>query len=322
MERVRLGRTEAQVSMISLGTWSHGGPNTVGTRDVGWSGFDRQKAADSLVEAHACGINHWDTADVYGSGGSETLIGEAFTHVPRDQVFLASKVGWDPGPHRHFYHPDWIRHQLEASLRRLKTEYLDLYYLHHCQFGADDRYLDDALEVLSRAKERGDIRFIGLSDWDSSAIMRVIERVDPDVVQPYRNLLSDAYMSSGLSAWVAQHDIGAAFFSPLRHGLLLGKYEQATTFPEGDFRSSDAGFQDQALITALRQNADRLKSRFPEHAQPVIFGLVAPMLADGPNACVLLGQRNSYQVRAAASVAQSMSPEDAQWVRGIYESLR
>ena len=99
-------------------------------------------------------------------------------------------------------------------------------------------------DAMRRFRDEGKIRFIGLSDWDARKIMKFIERVDPDVVQPFRNIIDDEYDSSGLKAWVDAHDLGVAFFSPLKHGLLTGKYDEPQSFPEGDFRSTIAEFRD------------------------------------------------------------------------------
>jgi myo-inositol catabolism protein IolS len=321
MDYVRLGRTELEVSLVSLGTWSHGGPNKAGTRSVGWSGYDRNEAKQALVAAFEAGINHWDTADVYGSGRSEELIGEVLRDVSRTDVVLASKVGWDPGPYEHFYEPAWMRSQLESSLRRLGTDVLDIFYLHHCDFGPNDCYFDDALESIRRFRDEGLIRHIGLSDWSAERIMRFIERVDPDVVQPYRNLLEDDYASSGLKNWVETHDLGTAFFSPLKHGLLLGKYEEPTTFPEGDFRQNVAAFADAALLKRLREIKDMLAERFSAHSNSVLYGIVGPLTQDASTACVLMGQRNERQVLSASSVSIRMSAEDATWVRSLFEAV-
>lgn len=320
MRTIRLGRTNANVSAISLGTWGHGGPNVNNGASVGWTGHDDKKAKDALVEAHRRGIRHWDTADAYGDGHAETLIGEVFADgsVPRDEIFVASKFGWVKGPHKHFYDPGFMRAQCERSLRNLRTDVIDLYYFHHCDFGRKDRYFDGALEVMRRLHEEGKVRFIGLSDWDGSKIMRFIERVDPDVVQPYRNVIDDDYESSGLKAYVDAHDLGVAFFSPLKHGLLLGKYDAPQSFGEGDFRSDIPEFGDAAFLARMRHARDEVTRRFPTHSQPVLYALTGALLAGNPTACVLLGQRNEQQVDAAAAVGEALNADDAQWVRALY----
>jgi myo-inositol catabolism protein IolS len=319
MQTVRLGRTNASVSAISLGTWGHGGPNVNNGASVGWSGHDDDKAKDALVEAHRRGIRHWDTADAYGGGHAETLIGEVFSAgVPRSDIFLASKFGWVKGPHDHFYDPGFMRRQCEQSLRNLRTDVIDLYYFHHCDFGAR---FDDALATMRKLQEEGKVRFVGLSDWDARKIMRFIERVDPDVVQPFRNVVDDDYEPSGLKQYVDAHDLGVAFFSPLKHGLLLGKYDAPQEFPEGDFRSNIEEFRDAEFIARVRRARSEVEQRFTAHPEPVLHALTGALLAGNPTACVLLGQRNVRQVEAAASVGEALSAEKAGWVRGLYRGV-
>jgi aryl-alcohol dehydrogenase-like predicted oxidoreductase len=319
---IRFGRTEAQIPAVSLGTWSYGGLNTAGKRSVGWRGHDEDKARDALVAAHAAGITHWDTADVYGDGRSEQLIGGVWKTVPRDEVFVATKVGWGPAEHGHAYHPKHIREQLETSLTNLGVEAVDLYYFHHANFGDDDAYLDDAVATVHTLRDEGKLRFVGLSDWFSEKIMKVIAKVDPDAVQPYRNVVNDTYASSGLKGWCDEHDVGVAFFSPIRHGLLLGKYAEPTTFEEGDFRANVPEFGDAEALDNYRAKRDALRERFGDSAQPVLRALLGALLADAPTGTVLLGQRNPEQVAAGADAGAALSAEDAAWVLELYADMR
>jgi myo-inositol catabolism protein IolS len=321
MRTIRLGRTNIYVPAVSLGTWGHGGPNVAENgASVGWSGHDDEQARQAILAAYRAGITHWDTADAYGNGHAEELIGRLWSEVPREEIFLATKFGYIQGPAAHPYDPKFMREQTERSLRNLRTDAIDLHYFHHCDFGPDDRYLDGALEVMHRLRDEGKVRFIGLSDWNGSAIMRVISRIDPDVVQPFRNVVDDDYESSGLKSWVDSHDLGVAFFSPLKHGLLLGKYDQPVEYGEGDFRSNIPDFRDPAAIERYKRAAAAMRSRFSSHPEPVMHALVGALLADNPTACVLLGQRNPRQVAAAASVGEALGKEEAEWVRGEYRA--
>lgn len=321
MRKVKLGRTGVEVPVISVGTWSYGGKNTSGPVSVGWSGHDPAQAEAALRECHALGLTHWDTADVYGNGRSEELIGRVLPGLPRDELFLASKVGWDKGGHEQAYHPEVIRTHLERSLKNLGVEQLDLFYLHHCDFGPSDASLDDAVALLRELRDQGKFRFVGLSDWDSSKIMRVIERVDPDVVQPYRNVAADTYASSGLKAWIDEHEAGVAFFSPIRHGLLLGKHAEPQAFPEGDFRQNVAGFADAHLLEELRAKAAQLRERLGGGEEAVLRGLLQPLLSDAPTGCVLLGLRSPEQVRQGAAAAAALEPAEVEFVRQLYADL-
>lgn len=319
MNTVRFGRTGVEVSAVGLGTWAHGGPNTVHGRPVGWFGVTRAEARRTLVAAHRAGISHWDTADVYGDGVAEELIGEIWDEVPRSEIFLASKVGWDPGNHSHYYHPAQIRRQFERSLRNLGTDVIDLYYLHHCDFGPEGEYLDDAIDLLHTFRDEGKVRFLGLSDWKCDKIRRYADKVDPDVVQCYRNVVDDTYESSGLKDWVESHDAGVAFFSPLKHALLLGLFEGPVTFGEGDHRSSLPEFRDYALIRRLRACRREMEERFAGHEEPVLHGLIGALLTDSKSASALVGQRRPAHVDAAAKIGSLLDREEARWVRQLYQ---
>lgn len=324
MRTVRLGRTGLEVPVVSLGTWSYGGESESGSgTPVGWSGHDDSTARAAMGAAYRAGITHWDTADVYGDGRSERLIGTMWEEVPRDAIVLATKVGWDRGGHSRWYHPEMIRRHIDASLENLRTDHLDILYFHHADFGPDDQWLDDALAAFHEARAAGKVRFIGLSDWDSERIMRVIGRVDPDVVQPYRNVTHDDYAMTGLAAWVAEHDIGVAFFSPLRHGLLLGKYSTSSIFSVGDFRSTDPAFTDPRVLERLAHNAGVLRRRYVDRPEPVLSALTGVLLDDAPTGTVLLGQRSPAQVAAAAlaGAAPPLGEVEARWVRGLYYGI-
>ena len=319
MNYVTLGRMGVEISCISLGTWSYGGPNIAGkNQPVGWAGQTDQDSKDALRKAHREGINHWDTADVYGDGHSERVIGSMWNEIPREDIFIATKVGWDMGSYNHWYHPVLMRANMERSLKNLNTDCVDLMYLHHCNFGKEEQYFDDALEVIKRFQDEGKTRFIGLSDWFLDKIMKFIDRVDPDVIQPYRNVMDDNYISSGLKAHVEANNLGVCFFSPIKHGLLTGKYTAPATFETGDFRRTVKDFADQKMIDKMQSNKKKLEARFLDHPQPVMHGLVDALLSDAPTGCVLLGQRNVNQVAAAAKLGKTLSNEDAEWVQRLY----
>lgn len=318
MEKIRLGRTGVEVPAIGVGTWAHGGPNEHDGESVGWSGHDDEKSRRALLAAYDAGLTHWDTADVYGDGHAEEILGGLWDEVPRGEIYLASKVGWDKGGYDHWYHPDMMRRHMERTLRLLRTDAVDLYYLHHCDFGPDDRYLDEALQLMHRFRDEGKCRHLGLSDWDNAKVARLAPRVDPDVVQPLRNLWDDTYAASGLQAWVEDHDAGVCFFSPLKHGLLLGKYDAPPNFPAGDFRIGVAEFSDPQAIARARRAAAGARDLFPNHPQPVLHAVVDTLMEDSQGACALLGQRNPRQVAAAATLGEPPDAAQAAAVRRLY----
>jgi len=320
MRKILLGKTEQEVSIISLGTWSYGGSNKVGEIPIGWEGQQEDDSINALKHCYESGINHWDTADVYGDGKSEKIIGSLWDTIPRNEIFLATKVGWAMGSYEYYYHPDHMRKQMEKSLINLQTECVDLLYLHHCNFGKNGEYFDDAIETIRRFQEEGKTRFLGLSDWDLYKIMKYIDKVNPDVVQPYRNVMDDHYLSSGLKNWIDKNNAGVCFFSPIKHGLLTGKYNEPVKFGDGDFRSRINDFNDDTIIKKMQKNKALLENRFSDHPHPVMRGIIDSLLFDSPSGCVLLGQRNINQVKIATTLGGVLSKEDVDWVKSLYNN--
>lgn len=321
MRRVRLGRTGVEISAVGVGTWAHGGPVERKGVSVGWSEQSDDDSREALRRAHERGIDHWDTADVYGDGRSEQLIGTVFRDIPRHSVFLATKGGWNKRGFDSYYHRDTMRLNIEQSLRNLQTETIDLYYLHHCNFPSMTT-AEDAIEALRRARDAGKIRFIGLSDWDMHKLFAWAKRLDPDVVQAYRNVLDDAWCASGLQDDVAIHDRGVVFFGPLKQGFLLGKHEAPPVFTAGDYRRNIPDFQDIERLAMVRAGREAMKERFRQYPEPLLQGLIGTLWNDASSASVLIGQRNPTQVDSAANVSDVTSAEDAAFVRALFRSLR
>ena len=214
------------------------------------------------------------------------------------------------GSYDHWYHPSKMIENMERSLSNLNTECVDLMYLHHCNFGKNEEFFDDALDVLTKFLESGKTKFIGLSDWSDKKIMQYIDRVSPDVVQPYRNVMDDSYEISGLKNYIDSNNVGVCFFSPIKHGLLTGKYKKPPKFKDGDYRKNVEAFNNQEIIDLLLMNKEKLSDRFSNHSQPVMHGLISPILEDAPTGCVLLGQRNEEQVVKASQLGGFISKEE------------
>ncbi len=319
MRKIVLGRTKASVSAISLGTWAFGGENKIGKKSVGWANQSDGNSRSVLIKAWEKEINHWDTADVYGEGRSEKIIGSVWGTIPRKSIFLATKVGWDMGPFPHWYNPKYMKLKIEKSLTNLNTNYIDLLYLHHCNFGKKDEYIDDALDVLKTFQSQGKIRFIGLSDWSNERIAKYLDVCDPDVIQPYRNIMDNTYESSGLKSIINKNNLGVCFFSPLKHGLLTGKYKSPTTFKDGDHRSGIKDFQNNEVIKKTLLICKKLEKKFYYHENPIMHGIVNALFFDSPTGCALLGQRNIGQVKIASSLGEILSHEDTRWVKSLYK---
>jgi aryl-alcohol dehydrogenase-like predicted oxidoreductase len=131
MRKITLGRTNQTVSAISLGTWSFGGASMSGKIPVGWANQSETDSKNALRRSWEVGINHWDTADVYGDGKSESIIGEIAGHkIPRNDIFLATKLGWDRGPYPEWYNPKHMRNNFETISKNLKIRFRRLNYIY------------------------------------------------------------------------------------------------------------------------------------------------------------------------------------------------
>ena len=318
MRQVTLGRTKVPVSAISLGTWAFGGTNMVGKIPVGWGGQKKETSRKVLIQAWELNINHWDTADVYGEGKSEKIIGDIWGTIPRNDIFLATKVGWDKGPHPYWYNPQYMKEKMERSLQNLKTDYVDIMYLHHCNFGNNDENFEKAIKTIKQFQKEGKTRFIGLSDWSSQKIVRYINKCDPDIVQTYRNIMDDDYRSSGLKKHVEKNNIGVCFFSPIKHGLLTGKYTKPESFEIGDHRSKIKQFADETIIKKMKENKNILEKKYSNKNNATMYGIVNSLFSDAPTGCVILGQRNIAQVNVASCLGEILPKKESHWIKSLY----
>ncbi|HZU81476.1 MAG TPA: aldo/keto reductase, partial [Polyangiaceae bacterium] len=192
----RLGRTDIEVSEISLGCWTLGGLNWVNGQANGWSNVDEGQVRRAIDHALDHGVNHFDNADVYGNGRAERMLARVLGDRAK-RVVIATKVGHFPGTAEHAYEAAHIRHQCEQSLINLKRDVIDVYYLHHADFGPDDRYLEQAVATLQALKREGKIRAIGQSAYSSADFVRVVPKVQPDVLQSWAHVLDTGFIADG-----------------------------------------------------------------------------------------------------------------------------
>ena len=151
--------------------------------------------------------------------------------------------------------------------------------------------------------------------------MKFIHYVDPDVVQPLYNVNDIEYESSGLKNHVKLNNLGVCFFSPIKHGILTGKYDAVPNFPKGDFRKTVKEFKNIDFIRKMKTNREKIEARFPHiKHEAIMHALLGAILYDNPTGCALLGQRNEDQAISAGKLGKEMSKEDAIWVLSLYRS--
>jgi aryl-alcohol dehydrogenase-like predicted oxidoreductase len=317
----RLGRTGLEVSEISLGLWTLGGPNWDEGQPVGWADVDEAGAVAAVERGLELGCNHFDTADVYGNGLSEQRLGRVLGSRRKD-VVVASKVGWFRGTAQHYFQPLHIRHQLEQSLSNLRTDYLDIYYFHHTDFGP---WRDEAVEVMHRLKEEGKIRFIGQSGYEADALCEMIEVLDPDVIQSRAHIMDTRMIGAGsrLARMMAERDIGFVAFSPMAQGLLLNKFspDNPPSFGAGDNRSGSRWFS-AGFLARLAPVMNRVEARFGGGMENLLRVCLQYLLAHPAVSCVIPGFRNVKQVELDLSPAgKPLSQDDVSWIREQFKDL-
>ena len=246
MEYRTLGRTGIRISEVGLGTWGMGGDR--------YGRADDAESRGTILRALELGINHIDTAPIYGNGRSEEVIGDAIAGR-RHEVVLASKVGMFSGRrHNSDYSGPTVMREVEQSLRRLRTDYLDIFYLHSPD---EDLFRDDGLEALVRLKEQGKIRATGFSvmsvDEGIPLAMRLIDQGQVDVIQQAYRLLY-TLPAKELFPLAEARNVGVIARENFYFGFLTGAISRKTVFDDHDDRRKFSS----AFIDAVLARVEKL----------------------------------------------------------------
>lgn len=297
--RVRLGRSGLEVSPICYGSWQ--------ISPKFWGEIPAGQFITAIRRAFEVGVNFYDTADAYGDGLAEKVMGEALAPLPRDKIVVATKLYW------HFYedgrrHPDlsgkYIIEECENSLRRLKMDYIDLYQLH-----AFDPLtpLDETTEAMEKLRQAGKIRCYGVSNFTVEQTRWALRFGDYATSQPQYSLL-DRQIESDLLPYCAAEDIGVLVFSPLARGLLTGKFDGTETFT--DLRKNNPRLQGQkfkdlaAAVRSLRPIAEK-------YDMSIVQLTLAATLAHPAVHCAIVGIKNAEQIeQAAGAMGKTIDRED------------
>ena len=235
----KLGRSDLPVSAMGLGCWAIGGPFWSGETPVGWGEVDDEESIRAVQRGLELGINFFDTANVYGAGHSERVLARALAGR-RDQVVIATKFSnlFDETTKQMTgtsAEPDSIRQQCEDSLRRLNTDYIDLYQFHNGGYDLD--HAGEVIDTLEALVGEGKIRWYGWSTDDPERAARFAQGAHCTSVQLQMNVLDDA--PEMIQLCETQH-LAAILRGPLAMGILTGKYDANTTLPLNDVRSEKA----------------------------------------------------------------------------------
>lgn len=227
----QLGKTGISISEIGFGTWGLGGTSG---GSVSYGPTEDAESRSALRAALDKGINFFDTADLYGFGHSETLLGDYF-HTFRDKVIIASKGGFSDAKSQDFS-PEYLREALEGSLRRLRTDYVDLYQLHSPSL-EELALQPGAVHLLNDLQQEGKIRAWGISARSPDEARVAIEKFNTPVVQVNFNLTDQRARENGLFELCQSRGCGVIVRTPLCFGFLTGTYSGAASFDPMDHRS-------------------------------------------------------------------------------------
>ncbi len=229
----RLGRSGLKVSEISLGAWM-----TFGAQ------LDERAARELIQAAYDQGVNFFDNADANNDGQAEIIMGKAIGDLPREALVISSKVFSPtmPGPNGRGLSRKHISESIHASLRRLDTEYLDIYFCHRYD---PDTPIEEVVFTMNMLIQQGKILYWGTSEWSAAQISQAVSAarqynlIPPVVEQPQYNLLHRQRVEAEIAPLARELGIGLTTYSPLAFGILTGKYNEG--IPEGSRAALESG---------------------------------------------------------------------------------
>ena len=308
MEYTVISGTQMNVSRIAQGTWAIGGWM--------WGGTDEGESIRTIHAALDKGINLIDTAPVYGFGVSEEIVGKAIEkRGQREKVFIATKVGleWHNGAVTRNSSPARIRQEVQDSLRRLRTNYIDIYQVH---WPDPLVTVEETAEAMHSLFEQGKIRAIGVSNFSTDQMTRFRKVAPLHVLQPPYNLFERA-IEAEILPYCRANDIATLGYGALCRGLLSGRIRPDTAFDGDDLRRVDPKFQPPRLaqyLEAVRQLDELAQRRFHRR----VIHLAVRWMLDQGISVALWGGRHPEQVEAALGVA-GWSLDDA--ARALIERI-
>jgi aryl-alcohol dehydrogenase-like predicted oxidoreductase len=293
VRRRQLGSSDLMVSEISLGSWlTYGG------------GVGRERAEACVAKAFEVGIDFIDTANVYARGQAEEFLGEVLADRPRDSYTLATKLFWRMPDGGSGLSRDQVFTQLDASLRRLGTDYVDLYQCHRYDW---DTPLEETMEALTEVVRQGKVRYIGFSEWPAEKIReaQAMEGVEHFVSsQPQYSML---WRGPERDVIPASRELGISqiVWSPLAQGVLTGKYKPGEAPPEDSRATSGSmgGFMDRFRDPALLERVQRLRPLADELGLSMAQLALAWVLREENVASAIIGATRPEQVEDNAALS-------------------
>jgi aryl-alcohol dehydrogenase-like predicted oxidoreductase len=287
MESRTLGKTDIRLSPIIMGTWQTGKSM--------WTGIDDAQSEKAIQAAMDAGITTFDTAEVYGNGHSEKVLGKAIGNH-RDKVVILSKVFSN-----HLKY-DQVIAACDRSLKNLGTDYLDHYQVHWPpgSFGAKQVPMEETMKALTDLKDRGKIRAVGVSNFSLDQLKSICKIGPVESLQPPYSLLW-RHVETDTLAWCRENQVTILAYSPMAQGLLTGKFGPDHQFENGDHRSSNRLFQAD-VYPRVQQALDELRP-IAEKKGITMAQLALAWVIAKPGVCAIAGARNARQAADNAKAA-------------------
>jgi aryl-alcohol dehydrogenase-like predicted oxidoreductase len=293
MRTTTLGKSGLQVSRIAFGTWQLGGD---------WGSFDEDAAVSAIRHARELGVNFFDTAQAYGFGKSEALLGKALRDEltrDRDSLVIATKGGINPGGDRpRDASREYLRKGVEESLRHLGLDHIDLYQIHWPDV---DTSAEETATALQELVDEGKIRHVGVSNYNAEQLAEFDMTRPVETLQPPYHLFRRAIEEDPLP-YAREHDVGVLVYSPLGSGLLTGAFTPDSTFEETDWRSRSSAFQGENLRRNLAV-VDKLALFAADKGISVSQLAIAWTLAQPGVHVAIVGARKPANIEASLAAA-------------------
>lgn len=298
METRQLGGSDLRITPIGFGAWAIGGEGWA----FSWGPQDDQKSIDAIHRAIDLGINWIDTAAVYGLGHSEELVGRALAgRSQKPYVFTKCELTWgEDGKIVPCLKRESLRREVEASLRRLQAEVIDLYQIHWPNPDAD---IEEGWTALAELKQEGKVRHIGVSNFNVEQLKRAQAIAPVTSLQPPYSLINRD-VEAGILPYCRQQKIGVIVYSPMKSGLLTGAMtrERVAGFAADDWRRRNAEFSEPRLSRnlALAELLDAIGRR---HGRSAGEAAIAWTLANPAVTGAIVGSRGPEQIEGIIGAA-------------------
>ena len=302
-----LGDSKLEFSLLTFGCWQAGGAQ--------WTDTNDDDSLQAMRAAYESGITSYDTAEAYGDGHSETLVGRFIAEIGRDNLVIATKVGAGQ------LAADDVRKSCEQSLQRLNIEQIDLYQIHWPSgtWGGPKIPIEETMNALTDLQNQGKIRAIGVSNFDAEQIGAALKFGRIESLQPPYSLYFQPYVQNHTIQFCQEHNIGVIPYSPLAQGLVTGKFDLENR--PTDNRQGNHLFQDPTYEIALDATA-KLKPLAQKYAATTAQIALAWLIAQPGVTSPIVGARNADQIRDTAQAATlTLADEDLKQISEIAQPV-